>query len=224
MNTYKQQYFHGFLSLMMRSRTALLFLIITLNIFYNQKVLKQTIRQQDKKEQLTRSNSNGHDMGMSINLYIEKERVLASSPIAKIANKLIHGNGILVRTRDVSEDKDVWIANKSYLPASFIHASMRAPNLMYNFRQGYSPAVGVLVGTKFTLNVPQAIKVDIDIDYSEATWTVGEAVDCRAYYPLDCWSKRRNHLIKNNPLGTSCLRPYQGPSSGTRDLYNLTNG
>ena len=55
-----------------------------------------------------------------------------------------------------------------------------------------------------------------------------DSVDCRAYYPSDAHSSKRNHSLVTNPLGSSCLS-YQSTHdiqiNGTGPLmYNRMKG
>jgi len=137
------------------------------------------------------------------------------SPTAKMANQILRSKGVLLRYDERhSADRFTPHVNDQngmdYTPASFVHASMQAPNVMFLgwpeegegwFEKG--PRVSYLIGSKFE---------------PEAT--------CRAYYPADADSAHRNHHIKDNPWGTSCLGIQKRLQNRFYfdDLYNVTNG
>ena len=135
------------------------------------------------------------------------------SPTAKMANQLLRSKGVLLRydERHTPDRYTPSVFDKNgtdYVPASFVHASMQAPNVMFLgwpeegegwFEKG--PRVSYLIGSKFE---PEA--------------------SCRAYYPNDADSQHRNHHIKDNPLGTSCTGIQKRFQNRFHDLYNVTNG
>ncbi len=143
------------------------------------------------------------------------------SPTANMANQMLRSKGVLLRFderqllqigRYATFDQN----GMDYMPASFVHASMQAPNVLFKgwpeegkvFEKG--PRVFYLIGSKFE---PDASMSDRDDQ---------KVVDCRAYYPLDAGSEGRNYRIKNNPWGTSCSKNQNMRS--VQDLYNVTNG
>lgn len=130
------------------------------------------------------------------------------SPTAAISNRLLWGDwskgeyGLLVRGLDYFDTAKYMnyllyekYPNETlhYLPASFVHASLRPSNAM--FPSDGQPSCGVLVGTKFKLNwsIKQQFQNDDDED---------DGVSTPTFYPIDCSSSGRRNKDKINILFT----------------------
>ena len=154
--------------------------------------------------------------GTNINDVKITQEICEPTPSARMANTLLQGDGIILRTKDGEIFERDLKAGRDFLPASFVHYSMRAPNVMYREDKEslyHRANVGFLIGSKFKR-------------HSQMTDLIG-AVDCRAYYPTDSWSVLRHHSLFHNELGTSCTRFQKAGSmcvrNGTACLYNVTN-
>lgn len=144
------------------------------------------------------------------------------SPTANMANQMLRSKGVLLRYDErhlPDRFTPVDPNSMNYIPASFVHASMQAPNVMFlgwpEEGEGWyerGPRVSYLIGSKFEPEAPMPSGDDV--------------VDCRAYYPNDAQSVHRNYHIKDNPIGTSCLKIQKRfkKKFGFHDLYNVTNG
>lgn len=144
------------------------------------------------------------------------------SPTSNMANQMLRSKGVLLRYDERhSPDKFTPVDQNSmnYIPASFVHASMQAPNVMFlgwpEEGEGWyerGPRVSYLIGSKFEPEAPMP------------SGDAPKVVDCRAYYPNDAQSLYRNYHIKDNPIGTSCLKIQKRFQNRFHDLYNVTNG
>lgn len=144
------------------------------------------------------------------------------SPTANMANQMLRRKGVVLRYDERHLPDRFTAADQNgmaYMPASFVHASMQAPNAVFLgwpedgkglFEKG--PRVFYLIGSKFE---PEA---------STPSRDAPKVVDCRAYYPIDASSTERNSYIKDNPRGTSCLNVQKRFQKIFHDLYNVTNG
>ena len=136
----------------------------------------------------------------------------SSLSAAQMANNHLRDKGVLLRTKEHPHHAKFFDENgRDYMPASFVHASMRAPNVVYRqwIKWSYDEAkVAYLIASKFERHSP----------ISE----LPNKADCRAYYPKDSWSQSRDHAIFNNPVSTSC-KPHQKKISSSGKLYNVTN-
>jgi len=120
------------------------------------------------------------------------------SPVARTSNQLLQGNldegyaGVLVRSVDLFDGPDltkVWkgVAYRplnttvKYLPASYLHASLHAPNAIYYDAENLG--FTILIGRKYKRN--WAMK-----DFQ----TNNASVDCITYYPSDAGSVTRGVL------------------------------
>ena len=136
-------------------------------------------------------------------------RRIIDSPTVQATNSLLWGENtaILVRGIDWYDDKvtqerkfqenPAYITqNTPLLPASLIHASMRAPNTMYGKHGSRRAAAGVLVGRQLVMNNHHS----------------NNTVSFPVCYPSDAGSYKRNALNQNgkgcNPdsLSGICLR------------------
>lgn len=144
----------------------------------------------------------------------EKDKVTPSS-MTDVANGLLKTRGVILRvTGSVQEPKSQPKMNENgreYLPASFLHAAMHAPNVLVKLTQAHLPKVAILIGTKFEPN-------HHNNDQDPLT-----KVDCRAYYPCDAHSNLINRTILNNPLGTSCHRNQPNLTVDEKAFYNVSN-
>ena len=142
----------------------------------------------------------------------QKTKPPSSLSAAQMANNHLRDRGVLLRTKEHPVHAKNFDENgRDYMPASFVHASMRAPNVIYRqwFKWSYDEAkVAYLIASKFERHLPIS--------------DLPNKADCRAYYPKDSWSKSRDHKIFNNPVGTSC-KPHQKKTSSSGKLYNVTN-
>ena len=134
----------------------------------------------------------------------------SSSVTTKMANSFLRGKGILLRTRVERVFLRRYDQNgRDYMPASFLHASMQAPNCISRQERPFVRArVAFLIGSKFE---PHSLKSNLQ-----------DKVDCRAYYPLDAWSAMRDHAFLDNIWGTSCYK-VQLDAEFAAELYNVTN-
>jgi len=154
--------------------------------------------------------------------YFHSDKVFSSHlSTATMANQMLRSKGVLLRydERYVSSNRFkslVYDLNGTdYMPATFVHASIQAPNVMF---KGWpeevgnnvdeEPRISYLIGSKF------------EPDVSKSNRDGQNMVHCRAYFPKDAHSIDRNHKIKDNPWGTSCTR-YQ--EMNIQDVYNVTN-
>ena len=143
----------------------------------------------------------------------QKTKPPASSiSAAEMANNHLRDKGVLLRTKEHPHHAKFFDENgRDYMPASFVHASMRAPNVIYRqwFKWSYDEAkVAYLIASKFEQHSPIS--------------DLPNKADCRAYYPKDAWSQSRDHAIFNNLVGTSC-KPHQKKISSSGKLYNVKN-
>lgn len=144
------------------------------------------------------------------------------SPTARGTNRLLWGDwnngnyGILVRTLDLYDspikiqeqqesDPSFEGLNASLLPASFVHASMRAPNVLFNMPEKLAVA-GVLVGSHFSKNT---------ILQSHRETMV---VDSPVCYPRDAGTNKRSGALQEH--GRGCHR--DGPAAKTGMCLNRT--
>ena len=127
---------------------------------------------------------------------------------AQMANNHLRDRGVLLRTEEDKIHARFYDVNgRDYMPASFVHSSMRAPNVVF-WQWKYAEArVAYLIASKFERHSPIS--------------DLPNKVDCRAYYPVDAWSGNRDHAIINNPVGTSCKSHQKKILSS--ELYNVTN-
>ena len=83
------------------------------------------------------------------------------SRVATLSNRQLHEEGVVVRTIDIIDGFTVWKNKKfysqdkiQYLPASFFHASMRAPNPMFRYSLGKRQVLAAGVMIKTNINPP----------------------------------------------------------------------
>jgi len=131
----------------------------------------------------------------------DSQHTRIASPVAEDTRRLIWGDwnkgeyGILVRALDRHDDpsrmKERHMNSSmfhkfqgSLLPASYLHASMRAPNAIYNYDVNFTTVAGLLVGSRFSRN------------WSMNHHSSGEdVVETRACYPLDAGSNKRRKML-----------------------------
>ena len=143
----------------------------------------------------------------------QKTKPPSSLSAAQMANNHLRDRGVLLRTKEHPLHAKFFDQNgRDYMPASFVHASMRAPNVVYRqffIRSHEQEAqVAYLIASKFERHSPIS--------------DLPNKADCRSYYPKDAWSRYLDHAIFNNPFGTSC-KPHQKKISSSGKLYNVTN-
>ena len=129
---------------------------------------------------------------MTGNCHIRHPRFV--SPTAKGTNQLLWGDwnkgnyGILVRAPDMFDEPETSMQETPLLPASFVHASLRASNFMYPATQQTS--AGILIGSKFSMNGGRNDEENLDA-----------LVHSSVCYPSDAGSNKRMALFKG---GTGC--------------------
>ena len=140
----------------------------------------------------------------------QKTKPPASSiSAAEMANNHLRDKGVLLRTKgNPAYAKHFDENGRDYLPTSFVHASMRAPNVVFRKDKYAEARVAYLIASKFERHSPVS--------------ELPNKVDCRAYYPVDAWSGERDHKIFNNLVGTSC-KPQRQKKILSSELYNATN-
>ena len=124
------------------------------------------------------------------------------SRVANTSNQLLWGDwdkgeyGVLVRTFDLFDNatqyqealtksvKITELPTLHYVPASFLHASIRASHAVFPRTQ--ADAFTVLVGTKYKKN------------WAMKDLQVNGTVDCQTYYPTDAGTMKRGVLEKPN--------------------------
>eukprot|EP00578_Thalassiosira_sp_NH16_P014686 CAMPEP_0181124868 /NCGR_PEP_ID=MMETSP1071-20121207/26728_1 /TAXON_ID=35127 /ORGANISM="Thalassiosira sp., Strain NH16" /LENGTH=471 /DNA_ID=CAMNT_0023210237 /DNA_START=93 /DNA_END=1509 /DNA_ORIENTATION=- len=130
------------------------------------------------------------------------------SPAASAANHLLRTSGVLLRAPDGFTG--------TFLPASFVHMSMRSSNVVYREKVRRNlPTVSVLIGSKFRRRSSMQRK-----------GANAKVVDCRAYYPSDAYSASgRKDTSLSNPLGSSCsYNQADVYINDTVPMYNVANG
>jgi hypothetical protein len=136
-----------------------------------------------------------------------KHPIIHDSPAAKSANALLYGDwakgdyGVLIRSPDQLDDDDTsrtfvnhtskWGSEGSeltmkLLPASFLHASMRASNLMF-YRAQWT--AGVLIGSKFAWNTRG----------QQNSFDTSSLVNVSVCYPGDAGTIERAPIDKSAP-------------------------
>jgi hypothetical protein len=133
-----------------------------------------------------------------------KNPIIHDSPAAGSANALLYGDwakgdyGVLIRSPDQLDNDDTsrGIVNHTrkwgseltmkLLPASFLHASMRASNLMF-FRARWT--AGVLIGSKFGWNTHG----------QQSSFDTSSLVNVSVCYPADAGTIQRAPIDKSAP-------------------------
>ena len=133
----------------------------------------------------------------------------SSITLQQMTNNHLRDKGVLLRTKgNPAYAKHFDENGRDYLPTSFVHASMRAPNVVFRKDKYAEARVAYLIASKFERHSPVS--------------ELPNKVDCRAYYPVDAWSGERDHKIFNNLVGTSC-KPQRQKKILSSELYNATN-